>query len=201
MRNHPVNNNPKNLQMHRSLLAAMFVLLTLFGCKEVSFEHPQPEGKSPLTAVPKALQGKYLTLTEEGQLSKDTVIITSHGYKFGYFDPVERNAKNEQYEEGVLSDTLILKSYKGYYFLNLNEKPEWLLRVLKQERNGDLIYMALEDKNMDFNDFLQKLSLEIRIDSATTESETLYQIDPTPNKLIELINKGYFSKTKLIRIK
>jgi hypothetical protein len=179
----------------------LLLVLVAISCKEITFENPQPEGRKPLAGIPKSLQGKYLARTGEGDPSKDTVIITARGYRFGYYDPAERSAKNDQYEEGVLSDTLVLKSYKGYYFLNMNEKPEWLLRVLKQERNGDLMYMTLEDKNMEFNDFLQKLSLEIRIDSLTTPEETLYQIDPTPAKLVELIDKGYFSKTKLIRIR
>jgi hypothetical protein len=182
-------------------ISFLFLILVVFSCKEISFENPQPEGRKPLASIPKSLQGKYLARTDEGDPSKDTVIITAHGYRFGYYDPAEQSAKNDQYEEGVLSDTLVLKSYKGYYFLNMNEKPEWLLRVLKQERNGDLMYMTLEDKNMDFDDFLQKLSLEIRIDSITTPEETLYQIDPTSSQMITLIEKGFFSKTKLIKVK
>jgi hypothetical protein len=185
--------------MNRILFVLLF--LVVFACKEVSFENPQPEGRRALAGVPKTLQGKYLALTEEGRPSKDTVIITPHGYRFGYFDPAERSGKNNRYEEGVLSDTLVLKSYRGYYFLNLNENPEWLLRVLKQEKNGDLIYMTLEEKNADFNDFLKKLSAEIRVDSIQKEDETLYQIDPTPAELIRLIDKGFFSEERLIRIR
>jgi hypothetical protein len=183
-------------------VSIILALLLITGCKEVSFKNPQPEGKKALASVPKNLQGKYLVITDDGQPAKDTVIITSGGYHFGYYDLAERAAKqNDKYDVGILGDSLVLKSYKGYYFFNLNEKPEWLLRVLKQERNGDLWYMALEQKNVDFNDYLRKLSLEIPIDSMTTETETLYQIDPTPNELITLINKGYFSKSRLIKIK
>jgi hypothetical protein len=182
------------------LFLFLFVLAAV-GCKEVSFKEPQPKGKKPLTSVPKNLQGKYLTLTEEGVVSKDTVIITARGYRFGYFDPAERVAKNESYEEGVLSDSMVLKSFKGYYFFSLNENPEWLLRVLKQEKNGDLYYMSMEDKNLDFNSYLEKLGREVKIDSFTTAKETLYQIDPTPNALTALIDKGFFSKTKLIKVK
>lgn len=177
----------------------MFLLVVL-GCKEVSFENPQPEGKKALTAIPASLQGKYLALTDDGKPSKDTVIVTARGYRFGYFDPAERSGKNDRYEEGVLSDTLVLKSHKGYYFLNLNENPEWLLRVIRQEKNGDLIYMTLEEKNADFNDFLKKLVAEIRVDSIVKEDETLYQIDPTPAELMRLIDKGYFSESRLVRI-
>jgi hypothetical protein len=188
---------------HFSMRILLFILIStaFIGCKEVSFKDPQPKGKKALTSIPKNVQGKYLVLTEEGTLSKDTVVITARGYRFGYFDPEERAAKNDEYEEGVLSDSMVLKSYKGYHFLNLNEDPEWILRVLKEEKNGDLIYMSLEDKKMEFNDYLEKLSAEVRIDSMTTEKETLYQIDPDANQLVDLIKKKYFSETRLIRVR
>jgi hypothetical protein len=106
----------------------------------------------------------------------------------------------EDYEEGVLSDSLILKAYRGYYFLNLYERPEWLLRVIKQQKNGDLVYMAMEQDDVNFNDYISKLSTEIAIDSIKLENETLYHIDPTPAQLVGLIEKGYFSQTKLKKI-
>lgn len=182
------------------ILHSIIVLILLVSCKEVTFKEPQPKDKKPLTSVPKNLQGKYLVMTEEGTPSKDTVVITARGYRFGYFDPEERAAKNDQYEEGVLGDSMVLKSFKGYFFLSMNENPEWILRVLKQEKNGDILYMTLEDKKMEFNEFLERLSAEIRIDSMTTEKETLYQIDPDPNQLVDLIKKGYFSETRLIKV-
>ena len=45
-----------------------------------------------------------------------------------------------------LGDSLVLKKYKGYYFFNDNENPEWLLRVVKREPNGDLSYMLLDQQ-------------------------------------------------------
>jgi hypothetical protein len=182
-------------------LFSFCIILCALGCKEVSFENPQPEGKKPLTSIPKTIRGKYLVVGEDGQLSKDTIIISEFGYRFGYFDPIERKAHNERYEEGVISDSLVFKSFKNYYFVNVNENPEWVLRILKQEKNGDLIYMALEEKDIDFNVYLEKLSSQIRIDSTTTENETLYQIDPDPNQLVKIIEMGLVSKTKLVKLK
>lgn len=183
-------------------VALIVLMLLCFGaCKEISFREPQPAGRRALKVVPKKIQGKYLTFLENGELSKDTVIILSRGYRFGYFDEVPPSNHREGYEEGYLSDSLVLKSYKDYYFLNLYEKPEWLLRVIKQDKNRDLIYMAMEQEDLDFNDYIKKLSTEIHIDSIVTENETLYHIDPTPAQLIELIEKGYFSQTVLKRIR
>jgi hypothetical protein len=182
------------------ILLLSIISLALISCKEVTFKVPQPKDKKALATIPKNIQGKYLVLTDEGTLSKDTVVITSKGYRFGYFDPEERAAKNDEYEEGILGDSMVLKNFKGYYFLSLNEDPEWILRVLKEEKNGDLFYMTLEDKKLEFTEYLEKLSGEIRIDSMTTENETLYQIDPDANKLTDLIKKGFFSETRLIKV-
>jgi hypothetical protein len=182
-------------------LYVLFLLLCISSCKEITFENPQPEGKKSLTRLPKGLQGKYLVVTDDENPSRDTVIIDAMGYRFGYFDPSERAARNEEYEVGILSDTLVVKAYKGYYFFNLKEKTEWLLRVVRQEKNGDLRYMSLDQKDADFNDYVNKLSLEIRIDSFQVDNSTIYRIDPTPSELIQLVDKGYFAESRLIRIK
>lgn len=183
------------------ILLPFFAAAVFFcSCKEVTFREPQPKGRRAMTAIPDKLQGKYLTVQENGELSKDTVIITQNGYRFGYFQKVIDSGR-ENYDAGKLSDSLVLKSYRGYYFLNFYEDPEWLLRVVRQERNGDLIYMAMEQDGVDFNDYIRKLSAEIAIDSVKREDETLYFIDPSPSKLVELIEKGYFSKAILKKIR
>lgn len=140
--------------------------------------------------MPKNLRGKYL-LVEENGTNKDTLIITKFGYQM-----------TGDSTKGVLGDSLILKKYRGYYFFNDNENPEWLLRVVKQFDNGDLSYMFMDNGEKSFNDFVYELNKEIRIDSFQVNNEMLYQIDPTPQQLVDLIDKGYFRKTvQLKRIK
>jgi len=182
-----------------SLILLLFFFLG--SCKEISFREPQPRGRRALKSVPQKLWGKYLTFQENGEISQDTIVITQSGYRFGYFDPRASSGLKEGYDVGVLSDSLVLKSYKHYYFLSFYENPEWLLRVIRQEKNGDLVYMAMEQEDVDFKDYARKLSAEITIDSIKLENETLYQIDPSPPKLIELIDKGLFSRTNLKKVR
>lgn len=159
-----------------------FLILAISACKEISFKEPQPKGKKALSEIPKELLGTYL-LEEEISAGRDTMVVTKNGY-FVKSDSTK----------GELGDSLVLKKYKGYYFFNDNENPEWLLRVIKKEPSGDLSYLLMDPGEQSFNEFLLRLNEEIEIDSTESNDERLYQIEPTPKKLIYLIEKGYFRK-------
>lgn len=179
-------------------LLILFFLIT--GCKEITFREPQPKGKKALKANPKKIQGKYLAVEDDGEISKDTIVITENGYHVNYYETFAKLVSGSL-DQGTLGDSLVIKKYKGYYFLNFNEKPEWTLRVLHVEKNDDLILMALEDDGLDFNSFVKKLAKEIQVDSFEVNDEMLYQIAPEPKQLINLIKKGYFSKSVLKKVK
>jgi len=170
-------------------LVIPFILLCLVGCKEISFQQPQPKGIRALTNIPVDLRGKYL-LVDPNSPTPDTLFVETEGYRVGH-NPKEKN---------VLGDSIVLKSYKGYYFLNINGNPEWFLRVIKQDNHGDLMYMSLEQEQNDFGNFIKKLSTVINVDSVQLKDEKLYQIDPTPKQLLALIDKGYFKKITLKKI-
>ena len=167
--------------MPRIFIAILFVIST--SCKEISFKEPQPKGKPALQEIPRELRGKYLLIEENGT-NKDTLVVSGNGYYI-----------SADSTKGNLGDSLVLKKYKGYYFFNDNENPEWLLRIIKKESNGDLSYMYMDIGEQSFNDFLIELNKDIKIDSTEIDGESLYQIDPTPKELLSLIKKGYFKKS------
>lgn len=165
--------------------AIVLIFIVLFSCKEITFKEPQPRGKKSLKEIPKNLVGSYLLKDEkDGSSETDTLVVNPKGYI------VVSDKKG-----GHLGDSLVIKKYKGYYFINTNDNPEWLLRVIQQEKNGDLVFMTLEEDGITFKDFLTKVSKEIHVDSVEINGEKLYQIDPSPKQLAGLIEKGYFRKT------
>jgi hypothetical protein len=165
--------------------AIVLIFILLFSCKEITFKEPQPRGKKALKEIPKNLVGSYLLKDDKnGSNETDTLIVNAKGYF------VVSDKKGSQ-----LGDSLVMKKYKGYYFINTNDNPEWLLRVIQQEKNGDLVYMELEEDGKSFKDFLTKVSKEVKIDSVEINGEKLYQIDPSPKQLVKLIEKGYFRTT------
>ncbi|HEX6893570.1 MAG TPA: hypothetical protein VF141_22820 [Chryseolinea sp.] len=168
--------------MRTLVFASLFI--ALFSCKEITFKEPQPRGKKALKEIPKTLVGTYL-LKNEKDGETDTLFVNSKGYVIA-----------SDKKGGDLGDSLVLKKFQGYYFININENPEWLLRVIKQDNNGDLVYMTMEeDEGLSFKEFLIKVSKEIEVDSVEINGEKLYQIDPSPKQLVRLIEKGYFKKT------
>jgi hypothetical protein len=158
------------------------LILVLLSCKEISYKNPQPRGKKPLPSVPQDLWGSYL-ITNDRENTKDTLFINATGYMI---------ASDKEQEH--LGDSLVLKFYKGYYFLSVNENPEWLLRVLRKQSNGDLMYMSMDTEENNFQALLEKLSKEVDIDSLTLNNEKLYQIDPSPRQLVRLVKKGFFDE-------
>lgn len=167
--------------MSRIFIVILFVTST--SCKEISFKEPQPKGKPALQEIPRELRGKYLLIEDNGT-NNDTLVVSGNGYYI-----------SADSTKGNLSDSLVLKKYKGYYFFNDNENPEWLLRIIKKESNGDLSYMYMDIGEQSFNEFLIELNKDINIDSTEIDGESLYQIDPTPKELLSLIKKGYFKKS------
>jgi hypothetical protein len=163
-------------------LLVYLILAAVISCKEVTYKEPQPKGVARLHSIPPTLQGKYV-------LPDDTLVVLSGRY-YASSDPLGGS---------VLSDSLMIKHYQGFYFININDKPEWLLRVIQQEKNGDITCYMLQEKDSVFNDMLQHLSKEIKVDSVKLKNETLYQIDPSPKKLISLLKNGYFKKTAILK--
>src|SRR4051812_17577410 len=96
--------NPALMEKHFVIL----FLLALIGCKEISFQQPQPKGKKALNKIPGTLHGRYL-LSDPDSPSKDTLFVTADNYRVGH-NPNEKS---------TLSDSVVLKYYKGYYFLNI----------------------------------------------------------------------------------
>ncbi|MBX2944355.1 MAG: hypothetical protein KF725_00875 [Cyclobacteriaceae bacterium] len=164
-------------------------VIYLASCSEISYKEPQPKGIKSLAQVPAKLQGKYLIM-EEGELA-DTLIVMPGGYKLG------------KDELAMLSDSLVMKHYKGYYFINLRNEFSWYLRVVKQQKNGDLLYLSMPEVSHEYQGkkFRDQLAQEVTIVETEVDGKTFYLIDPSPKKLIQLIQKGYFNEQTFQKVK
>src|SRR5678809_1110778 len=105
------------------LLSLAFGALILFSCKEVTFPEPQPKGVESLTEIPAQLRGSYVA-ADPTEDKKDTLIIESWGYHF-------RDSRDKDWlGKGVISDSLVIRFYKDYYFVNFRADNRWVLRLI-----------------------------------------------------------------------
>lgn len=175
----------------------VFLLLgiAVIGCTEISYKEPQPKGVKQLLEVPSKLHGMY-SWSVEGRDQSDTVIFFKNGFR--------ANNKKEKDILYLSSDSLVLKKYKNYYFFNYREGGNWMLRVLEPQKNGDILYLEMENVPEDEQEkkiFIERLSKETPVIETMVDSIKHYTIDPSPKKLYSLIEKGFFKeKAKLFKI-
>jgi hypothetical protein len=171
------------------LIAAWGILLC--SCKEVSFREPQPTGVTALKEVPKTLHGRYVGTAEKGD-DTDTLIIESWGYHF-------RDAKEKDWlGKGVLSDSLVVKFYKDYYFVNFRSGDQWVLRVIHQKPDGSIEFLSIPvGDDAKRKDILKKLSKKFTVKEIQRKDDTFYQINPTRDQLMQLIQEGFFVGNEL----
>lgn len=168
----------------------------LASCKEVSFREPQPAAIPSLKEIPPALQGHYLSYDDITKEHSDTLIIESWGYHF------KDKEDKDWLGSGHLSDTLVVKFYQNYYFVNFKSGDQWVLRLVRQKSYGGIEFLSINiQDDARRKEMLRKLSRKFNVKEIHRDEDTFYQIDPTPAQLMELIKDGFFSGPELSKIK
>jgi hypothetical protein len=176
----------------------LFLLLSLFfsSCKEVSFKEPQPTGITSLKSIPENLRGWYQGGDNNTKEDTDTLIIESWGYHFKDKDDKDWLGK------GTLSDSLVIKFYQDYYFVNFRSGNQWVLRLVRQKANGTIEFLSIDiEDDAKQKEMLRKMSKKFKVTEIKKESDTFYQIAPTKEQLMQLIQEGYFTGIELHKIK
>jgi hypothetical protein len=180
----------------RFFLLAMFWALMLYSCKEVTYREPQPAGIPNIKEVPESLRGMYQTLNLANGDFSDTLIIESWGYHMK-----DKNDK-DWLGRGTISDTMVVKFYKDYYFVNFKEGDQWILRLVKRNPSGAVDFLSIDlDEDGKRKENLKKLSKKMKVKEIKRGDNTFYQINPTVNQLMQLIKDGYFTGPRLNKIK
>jgi hypothetical protein len=180
--------------MRSLILIISLGLFALTSCKEVSFREHQPTGAKKLMSFPSNLIGQYI-VTEESSVVPDTILI----YK-DYFEILDSPEKNKPSEKSMLSDSLVLTTYKGYYFLNFLEKKRWVFRAFTQEKNKDIILFSID---LSDEATLTHLKKELNPTLIKEDSDTYYEVHPSPKPkvLLKFIQDHYKKQVVLKRLK
>jgi hypothetical protein len=180
----------------RIFLLAFVWSALLYSCKEVTFKEPQPAGIPALKEVPSHLQGTYQTYEQPSGDFSETLIVESWGYHMKDKD------EKDWLSRGTLSDSLVVKAYENYYFVNFRTGDQWVLRLVKQDPNGAIHFLAIDiQDDAKRKEMLKKISRKLKISEFKRKDDTFYQINPTPALLMTLIKDGFFTGPKLNKIK
>lgn len=154
----------------------IFWSVMLYSCKEVSFREPQPAGVPALKEVPASLTGHYLTYDQTTGEKADTLILESWGYHFKDKDDKDWLGR------GTLSDSLVLKFYQNYYFVNFRSGDQWVLRLIRQKPSGSVEFLSIDiQDDSRRKEMLRKISKKVKVTEVRKKDDTFYQINPTPD--------------------
>jgi hypothetical protein len=185
----------RSIPAMKSLLLIVALSALLFSCKEVTFKEPQPAGVPALKEVPSILRGHYLALDQVTGERSDTLIIENWGYHFS-----DKNDK-DWLGRGVISDTLIVKSYENYYFINFKVNDQWALRLIRRKPSGAIEFLSIDIQDDEKRkSILKSISKKMKVTEIQKESDTYYQINPSPAQLMALIKEGFFTGPELQKI-
>lgn len=161
--------------------------LLLASCREVTYREPQPAGVKALESMPASLLGKYIIREDDGT-RKDTLLIESWGYQF-------KDSKDKDWlGRGALGDSLVVKFYQDYYFVNFKTDDQWALRLIRQLPNGNIQFLSIRLEGDDQGKaVIKRLSKKIKVKEIKRGDDTFYQINPTPAQLMTLIKEGFFT--------
>jgi hypothetical protein len=175
----------------------LFWTLLFCSCKEVTFKAAQPSGSNPLKEVPIALRGKYQPVEDlSDEEKKDTLIIEPWGYHFKDKDDKDWLGK------GVISDSLVVKFYKDYFFVNFRIGDQWALRLIRQKITGDIEFMSIDiGEDTAGKERLQQLRKRMKVMEINRGEDTFYQISPSQSQLMALIKDGFFKTIILKKVK
>ncbi len=178
-----------------TLFLAVVGSMFFSSCRELSFPQAQPAGVTALKEIPSALRGEYRAADDNGK-DADTLVVESWGYRF-------RDSKDKDFlGKGVLSDSLVIKYYDNYYFVNFRSGEQWVLRLIRQKPSGAIEILSVNVSEDDKGKaILKKLQKRMTVKEIKSKDDTFYQINPTRDQLMQLIREGYFSGPELPRIR
>lgn len=192
--------------MKRILLLSV-LLLAIFSCVPVvTFDRTQPEGVDSLTVIPKKLVGKYIAKNGATILTIDGKCMIMH---YDYEIKLPRDStnwdnlsaaekkgfrlENDSIIEHVLdidtifklSDDMVMKKFKGAYFLNTRKKGNsWYVQKM-QLIKGMLTIGSISTKN--------ELKTLDKVNESPVDTTT-YQVSFNRKQFHEYIDNDGFSK-------
>ena len=161
----------------------LIIFFILSSCTEIYFTEPQPKGVKISENGLEELAGEYISSEDT-----DTLRVSKEGIMWSEDDQ----------EEEALGD-LIVKKYKGYYFVNLynSEKGLWQLFAVKNDDPDQLLITNLTSMDEDRVEELADKKYSKLISKADSLDQKYFILNPSKRQLLKLIKDPIFDENRL----
>jgi hypothetical protein len=164
----------------KNLFFGIILAIAASSCVTLEYENPQPADAADLSSIPYQLQGTYL------DEDNDTLLVDEHGFAY-------RSEMSPVASEAGLSDTLILRPYKGCYSVNIAGDNGWLVYLICRETNGDLLLYGIDVEEEAVRDKLKSIT-KVVAETDDSGNVTAYRINPTEKEFDQMFEAGLFEK-------
>lgn len=167
--------------MKKQILASFIFVFMVSACDQVIFPEPQPKKVNALMEIPEALQGTFV------DDDNDTLYVWKQ--HFSYYSGLA------DLEDVFLSDSAVLKAYKGNYYYSasswLEGEQYWVSYILIPHEEGFDMY-AMDPDDIVKLAKLQEITSKVR---DLTEGEADYYLfDPKRKHYKKIISDSVFTK-------
>lgn len=158
--------------------------MLLVSCDQVIFPEPQPPRTNAFIEIPHELQGIWL------DQNNDTLLVNQHSFFYRSEDFPITDPK-------YLSDSAVMKNYKGKYFYNrlirIDDNDYWLVYIIDLSDSGEtMVLSAMDPGDIVRLARLQEITSKLR-DIETEEAE-YYLFAPKRKHYKKIISDTIFSE-------
>lgn len=161
-----------------TLFKSFIILLLMSSCVEVGFKHPQPSKGKTLTKIPQKMV-EFYTGNRQDSISENSNYLKFEDYI------------NDKTFENSLSETTILKKWKGKYFLNQKEDDLWRIIMIVPVSNNNYETYQLDGSNKQTVKLLKDITAVKEIFSEDGKLKLLI-LDPSRKEFNKIIKSGAF---------
>jgi len=156
--------------------------LILSSCVEVEFKQPMPPNKGTiLDKLPEEISSYFMSIDKDST-GNSKLDISEFNSDFDWHDP--------------LPEDIILKKWKGSYYLNQKEGERWQLLMVKDGLNQSFDVYHLDGSNSATVDKLKSITKVEEILSDNGDLEGII-LDPSFKEFKRILNSGAFEKVDL----
>jgi len=156
-------------------------LFFVFSCIDLGFEYAQPYGRNNVSGIPDKWKGTYI-------LEEDTIVISD-------------NFINSLKDSLAFSDkdSLLIRKYKGWYYLNIKKSTRSYWTVLCLRERGQSLWVLTPE--IESEDSIELKPFGMRIENNNDGSIQSFVIDPKITDWKKLLKSNFFSSYELRRVK